>query len=157
MSLSCTIYNIFSLICQHLKRSCDPEHITFRGLSHTTLVLTTINLLPNFKCHVSPVTEDWKRKSVIWGDYGHSESWQYHCFGRSVTYLLFTFYSNYVAIFHRFRDIAGYLWCVACTWHTCWGDLVAIYHQDVGQCPLAAVWRCLRGDMFSHFSWNFGL
>jgi len=35
MSLSCTVFEIFSLISQNLKRSHDSEHITFKVIYHT--------------------------------------------------------------------------------------------------------------------------
>jgi len=42
MSLSCTVFEISSLISQNLKRSHDPQHISFGG-SLPALVLLSVN------------------------------------------------------------------------------------------------------------------
>jgi len=60
MSLSCTVSEILSLICQNLKRSRDSEHIPFGSNiscmhSYSAVSISTRNL----KCLASPITKIW--------------------------------------------------------------------------------------------------
>ena len=60
LSLSCTIYKILSIICQNLKKSRKPEHISLQfNLTHAS-VLISINLHPKFHCLASPTPKIWQ-------------------------------------------------------------------------------------------------
>jgi len=61
MKLSCTVFEILSLIFQKLKRSRDNDHAPFRdNLSFVSWDLLCSTHIPNLKCLRTPATKKWK-------------------------------------------------------------------------------------------------
>ena len=80
MSLSCTVFEIFTLIYQKFKTSRVPDYTPFRdNLASVRWDMLWLTCLPNLKSLRSPVTKIWEvlqnvENGVVWVVRGHPTS-----------------------------------------------------------------------------------